>query len=57
MMAELAPQAKNGSYSRPSYTFEGRIGDKTFPDEPGRYHLFVGTYLIVGAQGLKYRKD
>jgi len=43
MMAELAPQDKNGSYSRPSYTFEGRIGDKTFPDEHGRYHLFVGN--------------
>jgi len=44
MMAELAPQDKKGSYSRPSYGFGGKIGvDQAFPDEPGRYHLYVGN--------------
>lgn len=44
MMAELAPQDKTGSYSRPSYGFGGKIGvDQEFPDEPGRYHLYVGN--------------
>ena len=43
MMAELAPQDKTGSYQRPSYPFQGRIGTPQFPDEPGRYHLYVGN--------------
>lgn len=43
MMAELAPQDKKGSYSRPAYGFGGKIGDASFPDEPGRYHLYVGN--------------
>ena len=43
MMAELAPQNKSGEYSRPKYTFSGRIGDENFPDEPNRYHLYVGN--------------
>ena len=43
MMAELAPQDSKGRYTRPSYTFQGRIGSKQFPDEPGRYHLYVGN--------------
>mmetsp|Transcript_16537 Transcript_16537/g.22666 ORF Transcript_16537/g.22666 Transcript_16537/m.22666 type:complete len:414 (-) Transcript_16537:16-1257(-) len=45
MMAELAPQDKTGSYKRPSYTFGGKIGgaDGIFPDEAGRYHLYVGN--------------
>ena len=30
-MKELAPQDKDGAYSRPSYTFTSRIGDDTFP--------------------------
>ena len=30
-MKELAPQDKDGSYSRPSYTFTSTIGDDTFP--------------------------
>lgn len=43
MMAELAPQDKTGRYTRPTYNFQGKIGTPTFPDEPGRYHLFVGN--------------
>lgn len=42
-MAELAPQDKGGSYVRPSYNFDGRIGDTNFPDEAGRYHLYGGN--------------
>ncbi len=43
MMTELAPQDEKGSYKRPSYSFGGAIGDKNFPIEPGRYHLYVGN--------------
>ncbi|CAB9500596.1 Glutathionyl-hydroquinone reductase [Seminavis robusta] len=44
MMAELAPQDKDGRYTRPSYSFENFIGKTpSFPDEPGRYHLYVGN--------------
>jgi putative glutathione S-transferase len=44
MMAELAPQDKSGSYQRPSYTFEGRIGSSLkHPDEPGRYQVYLGN--------------
>lgn len=31
MMKELAPQTADGSYSRPSYDFQARIGDADFP--------------------------
>ena len=30
-MRELAPQTKDGGYSRPQYTFTGQIGDPEFP--------------------------
>ena len=43
MMTELAPQSKMGSYERPSYKSNGVIGSPQFPDEPGRYHLYVGN--------------
>lgn len=43
MMAELAPQDRTGAYQRPSYGFQGRIGDPVFPDEAGRYQLYVGN--------------
>merc|ERR1719223_430770 len=43
MMAELAPQDKTGKYTRPSYGFDGVIGSSTFPDEPGRYHVYLGN--------------
>lgn len=42
-MTELAPQSKQGSYRRPKYTTNGRIGDATFPAEVGRYHVYVGN--------------
>jgi glutathionyl-hydroquinone reductase len=42
MMAELAPQSKDGNYERPKYSFDGRIGTTDFPDEPGRYHVYLG---------------
>ena len=31
MMRELAPQTKDGGYSRPQYTFTSQIGDPDFP--------------------------
>lgn len=44
MMAELAPQdKKTGSYQRPSYTFNNKIGDVGFPDERNRYHVYLGN--------------
>jgi len=43
MMAELAPQDRDGSYRRPKYGFDGRIGSPEFPDEPYRYQLYVGN--------------
>mmetsp|Transcript_5807 Transcript_5807/g.7406 ORF Transcript_5807/g.7406 Transcript_5807/m.7406 type:complete len:387 (-) Transcript_5807:41-1201(-) len=43
MMTELAPQDQKGSYKRPSYSFNSRIGSKEFPDEAGRYHVYVGN--------------
>lgn len=43
MMAELAPQSKKGSYERPSYASNGIIGSSEFPDEKGRYHLYLGN--------------
>lgn len=43
MMKELAPQTADGSYSRPSYDFQARIGDPQFPVESGRYHVYVGN--------------
>ena len=43
MMAELAPQSKSGSYERPAYASKGEIGNAEFPDEKGRYHVYVGN--------------
>lgn len=43
LMTELAPQSKDGTYQRPSYSFQGRVGSPEFPLEPGRYHLYVGN--------------
>ena len=31
MMSELAPQAKDGSYTRPTYKFNAAIGSLDFP--------------------------
>ena len=35
MMTELAPQDKSGSYTRPTYDFNGEIGSDEFPDVGG----------------------
>ncbi|CAM9465537.1 unnamed protein product [Discosporangium mesarthrocarpum] len=43
MMRELAPQTPDGSYIRPSYGFRGWIGRGDFPEEEGRYHVYVGN--------------
>ena len=48
MMVELAPQSKSGSYTRPKYSFNSWIGDD-FPDEGGRYHLYVGNPCPVSS--------
>ena len=42
-MTELAPQSKDGSYVRPTYSFTGQLGSSSFPLEEGRYHLYVGN--------------
>jgi len=42
-MQELAPQSKDGEYSRPSYGLRGTIGSPDFPVEAGRYAVFVGN--------------
>lgn len=42
-MQELAPQSQKGEYKRPTYQFNGRIGDPEFPVEPGRYAILVGN--------------
>eukprot|EP01025_Chloroclados_australasicus_P018917 TRINITY_DN20106_c0_g1_i5.p2 TRINITY_DN20106_c0_g1~~TRINITY_DN20106_c0_g1_i5.p2 ORF type:complete len:404 (-),score=29.56 TRINITY_DN20106_c0_g1_i5:376-1587(-) len=44
MMKELAPQSSKGEYKRPTYNFQGQIGvEQQFPNEYGRYHLYVGN--------------
>lgn len=43
MMAELAPQDKSGSYQRPFNRFDARIGSPKHPDEPERYHVYLGN--------------
>ncbi|GAB4820715.1 hypothetical protein N2152v2_007761 [Parachlorella kessleri] len=42
-MRELAPQSKDGDFVRPTYAFDGTIGEPNFPIESGRYHMFVGN--------------
>ncbi|KAF5839549.1 hypothetical protein DUNSADRAFT_522 [Dunaliella salina] len=43
MVKELAPQDRGGAYQRPANTFTGVIGSPEFPDEAGRYHVYVGN--------------
>mmetsp|Transcript_1741 Transcript_1741/g.4385 ORF Transcript_1741/g.4385 Transcript_1741/m.4385 type:complete len:426 (+) Transcript_1741:121-1398(+) len=43
MVKELAPQDRSGAYQRPANTFTGVIGSPQFPDEAGRYHVYVGN--------------
>jgi len=52
LMRELAPQSKEGDYVRPSYGFKGEIGTSAFPDEPARYHLYVGKVLTCSQGSL-----
>lgn len=42
-MNELAPQSKDGAYTRPGYAFNGRLGTFEFPVEAGRYVLYLGN--------------
>jgi len=44
-MRELAPQSKDGGYTRPTYTFQNQIGERDFPAEPGRYVVYLGELL------------
>lgn len=47
MMKELAPQTADGSYSRPSYTFQARIGDPNFPVSYHRQaHVWTHTSCL-----------
>jgi len=63
MMRELAPQSKDGEYTRPTYSFAGRISSSPgaqFPAESGRYAVYVGNacpwchrvYLAIALRGL-----
>lgn len=47
-MKELAPQTADGSYSRPAYDFQARIGDPNFPVS-GLQAFFVSTAHQSGA--------
>ena len=43
-MRELAPQSRDGTYTRPSYTFQSRIGD---PQHPVRaWHPLLPMHLF-----------
>ena len=61
MMAELAPQSKDGAYKRPKYAFGGSIGSSNFPVESQRYHLYLGNpcpwchrvSLVLALRGLE----
>lgn len=44
MMKELAPQTADGSYSRPSYDFQARIGDADFPVGSRLLYYFVDCW-------------
>ena len=47
-MKELAPQTKDGSYSRPTYNLKGVIGSSEFPvGSPLQQHspAFIGQCL------------
>ena len=44
LLVELAPQDKNGAYKRTGYNIKaGNLGDKDFPIEKDRYHIYVGN--------------
>jgi len=51
MMKELAPQTADGSYSRPSYDFQARIGDARFPvSQASRWLYFCLFSALVDLQ-------
>lgn len=43
MVRELAPQTKDGQYSRPQNAFDEVIGSDEFPVESSRYLVYVGN--------------
>lgn len=43
MVRELAPQSKDGAYTRPSYAFGGKLDTPQFPAASGRYHVYLGN--------------
>ena len=44
LLVELAPQDKEGSYTRTGYNIKnGELGDDAHPLVAGRYHLYVGN--------------
>jgi hypothetical protein len=52
LMAELAPQSKDGGYVRPNYGFRGQVSTQggagvDFPWEAGRYHMCVRTSIYT----------
>lgn len=46
-MKELAPQSKDGAYTRPAYTFTGQIGSEEFPVR----RLFPAVLIRLGRRG------
>mmetsp|Transcript_26569 Transcript_26569/g.47276 ORF Transcript_26569/g.47276 Transcript_26569/m.47276 type:complete len:425 (-) Transcript_26569:159-1433(-) len=63
MMRELAPQSKDGEYTRPAYSFGGRVSSAPgaqFPVESGRYAVYLGNacpwchrvFLAIALRGL-----
>mgnify|MGYP006079640825 CR=1 FL=1 len=44
LLVELAPQDKQGAYTRTGYNINnGYLGDDVYPAESGRYHIYVGN--------------
>ena len=46
-MQELAPQSDDGDYVRPSYTFNGRIGDAEFPVRARLISIVFGADSVI----------
>lgn len=63
-MKELAPQSKDGAYSRPGYSFTDAISSAPgtkYPVQAGRYHVYTGNacpwchrvLLVLAIRGLR----
>ncbi|KAK3288051.1 hypothetical protein CYMTET_4461 [Cymbomonas tetramitiformis] len=63
-MKELAPQSKDGAYSRPGYSFTDAISSvpgTKYPVQAGRYHVYTGNacpwchrvLLVLAIRGLR----